>query len=159
VTYVTKLQDTCTVKVHSISRKAKEIVFNKHFWKLCINFWEVVASMMWALRDFEGKGPCMEKILHIFRNLEKHILSLKGEPFRLDRDLTNVIEDAFYNRWRMVKTDLHYIGLLLNSYLLHNKELADDSDSLIACKKVLQKLCPPETYPSIVQYFLAFRHK
>ena len=59
----------------------------------------------------------------------------------------------------MVKTDLYYAGALLNPYLLYGKELVDDSDSLIACKKVLQKLCFPETYPNVVQDFLAFRNK
>jgi hypothetical protein len=59
----------------------------------------------------------------------------------------------------MVKTDLHYAGVFLNPYLLDNKELADDSDSLIACKSVLRKLCSPETYPDVVQDFLAFQHK
>jgi hypothetical protein len=111
---------------------------------------------MWALWDFDGKGPCMGKILHIFRNLEKHVVSLRGEPFRLDHDMADPMEDTFYNRWTMVKTDLHYAGALLNPYLL--QELADDSNSLIACKRVLQKLCSPETYPDVVQDFLAFRH-
>jgi hypothetical protein len=85
--------------------------------------------------------------------LEKHVLSLRGEPFRLDHNWANTMEDAFYNRWRMVRTYLHYAGALLNPYLLHNKELADDSDSLIACKRVLQKLCLLETYPDVVQDF------
>jgi hypothetical protein len=52
---------------------------------------------MWALRDFDGKDTCMEKILHIFCNLKKHLLSLRGEPFMLDRDLANAMEDAFYS--------------------------------------------------------------
>jgi hypothetical protein len=73
--------------------------------------------------------------------------------------MADAMEDAFYNHWRMVKTDLYYVGALLNPYLLHDKELADDNDSLIACKKVLQKLCPLETYSDVVQDFLAFRHK
>ena len=106
---------------------------------------------MWALWDFDGNGPCMEKILYIFRNLEKHVLSLKDELFRLDHNWTNTMEDAFYNHWRMVKTYLYYAGALLNPYLLHNKELANDSDSLIVCKRVLQKLCLLETYPDVVQ--------
>jgi hypothetical protein len=59
----------------------------------------------------------------------------------------------------MVRIDLHYVGALLKPYLLHDKELADDSDSLIACKRALQKLCPLETYLDIVQDFLAFQHK
>jgi hypothetical protein len=53
---------------------------------------------MWALRDFDGKGPYMGKILYIFRNLEKYILSLKGELFGLDRDLADAMEDTFSNR-------------------------------------------------------------
>jgi hypothetical protein len=54
--------------------------------------------MMWALWDFDGKDPCMGKILYIFRNLEKHIISLRGEPFRLDHNMVDSMEDAFYNR-------------------------------------------------------------
>jgi hypothetical protein len=76
----------------------KEYVLNEHFWEQCTNFRKVVALVMWALRNFDGKGPCTEKILYIFRNLEKHILSLKLEPFRLDHDMADAMEDAFYNR-------------------------------------------------------------
>ena len=57
---------------------------------------------MWALQDFDGKGPCMEKILYIFYNLEKHVLSLRDEPFRLNHGMANTMEDAFYNHWIMV---------------------------------------------------------
>jgi hypothetical protein len=81
------------------------------------------------------------------------------EPFRLDHNMANAMEDAFYNRWTVVRTDLHYAGALLHPYLLPDKELADDNDSLIVYKKVLRKLCPLETYPDVVQDFLAFRHK
>jgi hypothetical protein len=154
--YVSKLRDSRTKKARSISKKVKEYVLNEHFWERCTNFHEVVAPVMWALRDFDGKDPCMEKILHIFRNLEKHVVSFRDEPFRLDHDMAAAMEDAFYNRWTMVKTDLHSAGALLNPYLLHDKELADDSDSLTACTRVLRKLCSPETYPDVVQDFLAF---
>jgi hypothetical protein len=50
---------------------------------------------MWVLWDFDSKGLCMGKILHIFRNPKKHVLSLRGEPFRLDHDMANAMEDAF----------------------------------------------------------------
>ena len=59
----------------------------------------------------------------------------------------------------MVKIDLYYKNALLNPYLLHDKEFADDSNSLTICKRALQKLCPPKTYPNVVQDFLAFQHK
>jgi hypothetical protein len=53
---------------------------------------------MWALRNFDGKDPYMRKILYIFHNLEKHVVSFRGEPFRLDHDMVDPMEDAFYNR-------------------------------------------------------------
>ena len=59
----------------------------------------------------------------------------------------------------MISTNLHSAGALLNPYLLHDEELGDDSDVVTAYKRVLQNLCTPETYPDIVQEFLAFRHK
>jgi hypothetical protein len=102
---------------------------------------------MWALQDFDAKGLY---ILHIFRNLEKHVLDLKGEPFMLDCNLADAMEDAFYSQWEMVKTNLHYAGALLNPYLLYNKELADNSDSLTSGKRVFQKLCSLETYSNVV---------
>ena len=79
----------------------------------------------------------MEKILHIFRNLEEHVVSLRDKLFKLDHNMANPMEDAFYNYWTMVKTNLHYASALLNLYLFHDKELVDDNDSLITCKKVL----------------------
>jgi hypothetical protein len=48
----------------------------------------------------------MRKILYIFRNLEKHVLGLRGEPFKLDRNLANAMDDAFYDHWNMAKSDL-----------------------------------------------------
>ena len=59
----------------------------------------------------------------------------------------------------MISTDLHSAGALLNPYLLHDEELGDDSDVVTACKRVLRNLYTPETYPDVVQEFLAFRHK
>jgi hypothetical protein len=135
--YVSKLRDSRTVRARTTSKKVKEYVLNEHFWEQCTNFHEVVAPVMWALWDFDGKDPCMGKILHIFHNLEKHVVSFRGELFRLDHDMADPMEDAFYNRWTMVKTDLHYAGALLNPNLLYDKELANDSDSLTVCKRVL----------------------
>jgi hypothetical protein len=55
--------------------------------------------------------------------------------------------------------DLYYAGTHMNPYLFYDKELVDNSYSLIAYKKVLQKLSPPKTYLDVFQDFLAFRHK
>ena len=58
-----------------------------------------------------------------------------------------------------METDLHYAGALLNPYLLHDKELADDQDAKQACKRVLTKICKPEEYAKVVKEFMAFRNR
>ena len=59
----------------------------------------------------------------------------------------------------MIETDLHYVGALLNPYLLHNKELGDNQYATDACKRVIRKICQPGTYPHVVKEFVAFRHR
>jgi len=59
----------------------------------------------------------------------------------------------------MVETDLHYVGALLNPYLLHNKELVDDLDATKRCKCVLMQTCKPKEYVDIVKEFVAFQHR
>ena len=95
--YVSKLQDSHTKKACSISKKVKDYVLNEHFWKQCTNFCKVVVLVMWALQDFDGKDPYMGKILYIFRNLEKHVISFRDKLFRLDHDMVDSMEDVFYN--------------------------------------------------------------
>ena len=142
-----------------ISRSIKRVVLDEHFWERCTNFREMVAPVVYALREFDAKEPCTGKALHIIRELEKHVLALHKEPFCLDKDLAAIAREDFYARKRMMTTDLHCAGALLNPYLLHDKELADDQDVTTACKRVLQRLCTPETYPDVVKEFIAFRHK
>jgi hypothetical protein len=49
--------------------------------------------------------------------------------FELPSNLANVIEFQFYQRWKMLTTDLHYIGAFLNPYLLNEAHLHDDADA------------------------------
>ena len=116
----------------------------------------MVAPVVYALREFDAKEPSTGKVLAILRNLDKHVLALRTEPFNLDSDFTDLAERQFYARKQMISTDLHSAGALLNPYLLHDEELGDDSDVVTACKRVLQNLCTPKTYPDVVQEFLAF---
>jgi len=88
-----------------------------------------------------------------------NIHSVRAEFFELDDEDIIEVEKYFCERWALVKTDLHDASALLNPYLLHNKELANDSDATIACKGVLERVCSSETYPNVVLEFLAFRHK
>ena len=141
------------------ARTIKIVVLNEHFWDCCTNFQEMVAPVVYALREFDAKEPSIGKVLAILRDLEKHVLALRTEPFNLDSDFANLAERQFYARKQMISTDLHSAGALLNPYLLHDEELGDDSDVVTACKRVLQNLYTPKTYPDVVQEFLAFRHK
>ena len=62
-------------------------------------------------------------------------------------------------RRNLGETDLHYAWALLNPYLLHDKELADDTDATEACKRVIMKICKPGEYAMVVKEFVAFRHR
>ena len=157
--YVTTLRDDRKKKTRTMSRDVKKNILDDHFWQRCTNFQEVVAPLMYALRDFDSGEPGMGKIRHIFRNVEKHIERVRDEFFTFDGEESIDVEKHFRERWALVRTDLHDAGALLNPYLLHDKELADDLDAITACKRVLGKLCSPETYPDVVLEFLAFRHK
>ena len=141
------------------ARTIKTVVLNEHFWDHCTNFQEMVAPVVYALREFDAKEPSMDKVLAILRNLEKHVLALRTEPFNLDSDFADLAKKQFYARKQMISTDLHSARALLNPYLLHDEELGDDSDVVTTCKRVLRNLCTIVTYPDVVQEFLAFRHK
>jgi hypothetical protein len=49
----------------------------------------------------------------IMKTLEWHVLSLWDPPFELPSNFVNVIENQFYQKWKML-IDLHYAGALLN---------------------------------------------
>jgi hypothetical protein len=52
------------------------------------------------------------------KTLEKHVQSLGNPPFSLPPKLVCNVESQFQLWWRMVKTNLHYVGTFLNPYLL-----------------------------------------
>ena len=54
-----------------------------------------MAPMVFGLGDLDAKTPCMGKVLHVMRNLEKHVFSLRKEPFGLSSDLAIPIEKLF----------------------------------------------------------------
>jgi hypothetical protein len=62
-------------------------------------------------------------------NMERHVLSLCDALFELSSNLANVIENQFYQRWKMLTTDLHYVGAILNPYFLGETRLHGDADA------------------------------
>ncbi len=71
-----KLRDTKKKKSCIESQEVKKTILNEHFWAHGTNFQELVAPMVFGLCDFDAKMPCMGKVLHIMRNLEKHVFAL-----------------------------------------------------------------------------------
>jgi hypothetical protein len=49
----------------------------------------------------------------------------------------DVIEDQFYQRWKMLMTNVHYARAFLNPYLLGEAHLYDDANAKEALNKVL----------------------
>jgi hypothetical protein len=71
----------------------------------------------------------MGKAWFIMKTLEKHVQSLRDPPFSLPPKLTSCAESQFQHQWKMMKTNLHYVGAFLNPYLLGNNMIHDDVDA------------------------------
>jgi hypothetical protein len=54
------------------------------FWDTCANFVHMVELVLVALKEFNGKQPCMGNAWLIMKTLERHVLSLWDESFKLD---------------------------------------------------------------------------
>ncbi len=139
------------------SRKVKKVVLSDEFWEQCKRLRDMVSPVVYALREFDGKAPSTGKAWRIMRDLERHVHTLHAPPISLEPLQVATAKEEFYHRKRLMTTDLHGAAALLNPYLLHDRELADDPDLTIACKRVLQKLCPADDYADVVSEFLAFR--
>ena len=99
-------------KSQSQSRNVYNTVVDEHFWDRLTNVREVTGPIVFGLRDLDAKMPCMEKVLHIMRNLDKHVFSLRGAHFSLSIDLAVPLEESFVKQQEMGETDLHYAGTL-----------------------------------------------
>jgi len=73
------------------------------------------------------------------KTLEQHVLSLQDPSFELLSSLANVIEDQFYQWWKMLTTNFLYVKAFLNAYLLGKTRLHDKVDTKKMLNKVLQK--------------------
>jgi hypothetical protein len=54
--------------------------------------------------------------------------------------ISSHVESQFQRQWRMMKTNLHYVGALLNPYLLGNNMIHDDVDAKEGIKEVVWKM-------------------
>ena len=79
-----------------------------------------------ALKEFDGKQPCMGNIYMIMRALHHNVATLCNAPFNMPNDLVKPLEDALRNREALIASDFHYVDVLLNLYLIKDMELLDD---------------------------------
>jgi hypothetical protein len=93
-----------------------------------------------ALKEFDGKQPCMGNVYIIMRALHHHVTALRNAPFNMPNDLVEPLEVALRNRGAMVASNLHYAGTLLNPYLIKDMELHDDQHTMVGLMRVFQRL-------------------
>jgi hypothetical protein len=75
----------------------------------------------------------------------------------LPLNLADVIENQFYQSWKMLITNIHYARAFFNPYLLGEVHLHDDVDAKEALNKVLQKTTiTPTTYALTLKDFEDF---
>jgi hypothetical protein len=89
-----------------------------------------------ALKEFDGKQPCMGNIYMIMRALCHHVASLHNAPFNMPSNLVEPFEVALRNREALVASDLHYVGALFNPYLIKDMELCDDQNAMARLMRV-----------------------
>jgi hypothetical protein len=93
-----------------------------------------------ALKEFDGKQPCMGNVYMIMRALRHHVAALQNAPFNMPSDLVEPFEVALRNREALVASNLHYAGALLNPHLIKDMELRDDQNAMAGLMRVFQRL-------------------
>jgi hypothetical protein len=93
-----------------------------------------------ALKEFDGKQPCMGNVYMIMKALCHHVAALHNAPFNMPNDLVEPLEVALRNKEALVASDLHYAGALLNLHLIKDMELRDDQNAMAGLMRVFQRL-------------------
>jgi hypothetical protein len=97
-------------------------------------------AAMAALKEFDGKQPCIGTVYIIMRALRQHVATLQNALFNMPSHLIEPLEVALRNRKALVHSDLHYAGALLNPHLIRDMELRDDQNAMAGLMRVFQKL-------------------
>ena len=92
-----------------------------------------------ALKEFDGKQPCIGNFYMIMRALRHHVAALQNAPFNMPKNLVEPFEDVLRNKKALVASDLHYVGALLNPHLIKDMELCDDHNAIARLMRVFQK--------------------
>ena len=93
----------------------------------------------------------------VLRNLEKHVFSLRLEPFKLDLQLADLVEAQFIDRKEMITSGLHCATALLNPYQHDDEEHWNDTEAMASAIDVLRLLSPPDLKEVVIKEFYAFQ--
>jgi hypothetical protein len=76
-------------------------------------------------------------------NLKRHVFSLREPDFNFPAPMAARLEDQFMHRWDMMLIDLHYVGTLLNLFLMNIMEIQNNGTVKRVLNRVVQKLSGP----------------
>jgi hypothetical protein len=98
-TYVKTLSDTQRKPVRTQARELRRLILGEdsEFWQSCINYCTVMKAVVVALKEFDGKQPCMGNVYMIMRALCHHVAALHNAPFNMPSDLVEPFEVALRN--------------------------------------------------------------
>jgi hypothetical protein len=98
--YVRTLQDTHEKQLQTQAWEVKRLILahDQEFWQNYANYCSFMMAAMVALKEFNGKKPCMTNINIIMRILWHHLTSLYNIPSNMPSHLVDPIEDALLKR-------------------------------------------------------------
>ena len=131
------------LRSHALACLVRNTILDDTFWVRCENFVHLVEPAIVTLRTFDGQTPAMGRAWLAMNNLRKHVFGLRNAPFSLDPTIATRFEKQFIWRWKMMMTDLHYAGALLNPYLTDCGELQRSGTAKRARNRVLRHLSRP----------------
>jgi len=148
-------------RTHQLAMLVQKTINSPSFWARCENFVHIVEPALVTLRTFDGQTPAMGKAWLAMSNLEKHVSALRDAPFSLDPRIATRFEHQFHARWKMMLTDLHYAGALLNPYLTECVELQSCGDAKRARNRVLRHLsaCLGLNYNDVMDELTQFEER
>lgn len=130
-------------RAHALACLVRATILDETFWMRCENFVHLVEPALVTLRTFDGHTPAMGRAWLAMNNLRKHVFGLRNAPFSLDPTIATRFEMQFKRRWKMMMTDLHYAGALLNPYLTDCRDLQRSGRAKRARNRVLRHLSRP----------------
>lgn len=108
------------------------------FWHTCKTFSYMVIPILKGLRLFDGEALAMGLAWRTMHDLQAHVRSFRDAPIFLDVELVDECMDDFVARWKMMETDLHWAGGMLNPVLRGWLPLHEHASSRRILNRVFQ---------------------